>query len=285
MKSKTLNQTWKPNIWIAVILGFFLQPLIFLYLQRPILFWIYLIVGLVIHTVGTSYDIPLDIIYAAVCAIHAYLIAKNARETAYRKWYSHWWGILASCMIFFITAFVIRSFFYEPFSVGASSMSPSLSSKDVAIVQKYGYGDYGTYNLLLFDTDVSDSFEPERGEIYTFRPPYIDNNIVYVKRLIAKPGDTVDIDGDVIKINGHPLKTTLVSENNGVSIYEETSDDVTYQIKRSESEIEYPQVHLTVPEDHYFFLGDNRNFSQDSRIWGTVPSDRFVGKVVYVFGK
>ena len=162
-------------------------------------------------------------------------------------------------------------------------MSPSLEVGDVFIVKKLGFGGYGTYGLKLIDASLSDSIDLERGKMYAFFPPNLD--VPFVKRLIGKPGDRVNIKGNKVFVNDSLLKTSFVSEDHDLNFYNEVSDAQLYPIKTTEAGSPVENLVITVPEDNYFFLGDNRDNSADSRYWGTIPSTDFIGEVVYVFGK
>ncbi|WP_296405718.1 signal peptidase I [Psychrobacter sp.] len=279
------DKTRQPKVWSTVLLAIVLQPFIFLYLNRPTLFFVYLIFGVMASVADWSLylTINLSLIYLAICMCHAYLIAKNYNKMKARHWYSRWWGMLTIAGAIFIPIFLIRCFLYEPFSIPASSMSPSIEPHDTIIVKKYGYGDYGTYGITLLNKDVSNDIELQRGKVYAFHPPFTDKNIVYLGRLIAKPRDKVLIEGNQVSVNGQLLKTRFIDKDTDFRLYEEVSGDTSYNIKIIKPDVLAPKVDMTVPEDNYFFLGDNRNRSQDSRYWGTVNSSRFVGQVVYVF--
>ena len=278
-----MSETWQPKVWVAVLLGIIVQPFAFLYLNKLVLFWLYLILVSVVNLLDWRYQMHLSIIFMVICPIHAYLVAKNYKAKTTRNWYSKWWGIPAVYAVIFSTGFLIRSFFYEPFSVPAASMSPSLEVGDVFIIKKLGFGDYGTYGMKLMDTDLSDGIDLKRGKMYAFYPPNLD--IPYVKRLIGKPGDVIKIEQNNISVNGSLLKTTLISKDQEFNYYNEVSGVYSYQIKTTEAGSPIEASTTTVPEDNYFFLGDNRDNSADSRYWGTVPSTDFVGEVAYVFGK
>ncbi len=278
-----MSAIWQPKVWVAVLLGVIVQPFAFLYLNKLALFWLYLILVSIANLLDWRYQMHLGIIFMVVCPIHAYLVAKNNDAKTKRNWYSKWWGIPAIHAVIFSVVFLIRSFFYEPFSVPAASMSPSLEVGDVFIVKKLGFGGYGTYGLKLIDASLSDSIDLERGKMYAFYPPNLD--VPFVKRLIGKPGDRVNIKGNKVFVNDSLLKTSFVSEDQDFNFYNEVSDAQLYPIKTTEAGSPVENLVITVPEDNYFFLGDNRDNSADSRYWGTVPSTDFIGEVVYVFGK
>src|SRR5690606_7829840 len=108
-----------------------------------------------------------------------------------RRWFSRWWAIPAIYLSFLLPIFITRTFFYEPFSIPASSMSPSINTGDIIIVKKYGYGSYSAYGVKLFNSENASNIDFVRGNIHAFYPPHTD--VPYVKRLIGKPGDTIEI--------------------------------------------------------------------------------------------
>lgn len=121
----------------------------------------------------------------------------------------------------------------------------------------------------------------QQGEVYLFFPA--QDNSPTVGRLIAKPGDSVDLKGTSVFVNGEALKATLVSEHEGYTTYEENIDDTSYRINTPGSNSIPSDLSFVVPEEHYFFLSDNRFPSIDGRTRGTIPANRLIGKVVYVF--
>lgn len=280
---------WKPKTWIAILLGVLIQPFAFLYLNKPKLFWTYFLLTFAAAAADWYFQIMLSPAFLVICPIHAYFLAKNYHSatnshsvTNDRQWYSRWWGISGIYASVFVPIFIIRLFFYEPFLISNSSMIPTLNLGDQIIMKKFGYGGYGTYGAQLVDTGLSDSIELQRGNVYVLFPP--DKEVAFVKRLIGKPGDKIEIRGYNVSVNGSPLKTVALVEDGEFALYEETLDGTTYQVKRTLAHPFIMDINLTVPADHYFFLGDNRDNSVDSRIWGTVAKDSFVGEVIYVFG-
>ena len=122
----------------------------------------------------------------------------------------------------------------------------------------------------------------ERGEIYVFRHPK-NEDIPYVKRLIAVPGDSVAVKGSEVIVNGVSLPTSLVKETEQFKYYKQQIGKQAFYIQHTKSQRK-SDMHLQfVPPNSYFFLGDNRDNSNDSRFWGFVPSDNIIGEVVYKF--
>jgi len=277
-----LNKFWKPKPWVAVLVGVLLQPMTFLYVQKVKLFWLYFLLTSFIAIIDWYCQVYFTALFSLVCPVHAYVVAKRIEPTDSRKWYSLWWGIPLIYALIITSTFMIRSFFYEPFSIPASSMSPYLNVGDHVIVKKYGFGTYGTYGISIINGTVADDVQLVRGRVYVFYPPHKDG-IPFVKRLIGLPGDRVSIGGRSISINDEILPSVLVSVDGGVSIFEESNNGVTYQIQRSK--LTQRPFNIMVPDNQYFFLGDNRDNSSDSRRWGGVQKNRFLGEVVYVLNK
>ena len=196
-----------------------------------------------------------------------------------------------------VIAIFIRSFFFQPFYIPSSSMEPNLLVGDRLFVSKYTYG-YSKHSFpfspnifkgrILFN-------EPKKGDVIVFKTP-ADNRTDYIKRLIGLPGDTVQfIDGDLYLNDNQILKTKVKNEiqiNCGDMILE----NITFEEKISSSAV-YRAVYdkknsfqnsdkFIVPRDHYFFLGDNRDCSKDSRYLGSVGyvhKDNIVGKARIIF--
>lgn len=192
-------------------------------------------------------------------------------------------------------AVIFRSFLFEPFHIPSGSMKDSLLVGDFIFVSKYSYG-YSRYSmplgLPLFEGRIGGNREPERGDVIVFRLPR-SPSIDYIKRLIGLPGDTVQMKGGVLFLNGKAVPKERVEdfvEHNPanekqvryVPKYRETlpSGRSYYVLDEREGyEVDDTQV-FTVPAGHYFFMGDNRDNSIDSRYGddvGFVPHQNLVG--------
>jgi signal peptidase I len=221
------------------------------------------------------------LLFSIVCPVHAYFVIKRHDSSIIRQWYSRWWGIPVIYLSILIPIFVVRSFLYEPFNIPAASMSPTLNPGDYIVVKKLGYGTYGTYGFSLLNTPVSDSRRMVRGKIYVFYPPHGD--YPFVKRLIAIPGDTLRLDAERIVLNGKELEISFMYEVDSVRVYEEKLNGVAYEIQRMAYRQRLNVAEFVIPDGSYFFMGDNRDNSADSRSWGLVSTSRIIGEVVYVF--
>ena len=205
-------------------------------------------------------------------------------------------GFFKSLFLAIIFAVLIRSFLYEPFHIPSGSMKPNLLVGDYIFVSKYSYG-YSRYSfpfgLPIFKGRIlSYLSQPKRGDIAVFRLP---NNpeINYVKRIIGLPNDKIQIKEGVVFINNIPLKQIADGTYHDLSInkklqkfQEEINLNQSISILDQEKTDQDDTGIYTVPENHYFMMGDNRDNSQDSRFLqhvGYVPAENLVGKVSLVF--
>lgn len=194
-----------------------------------------------------------------------------------------------------LIALVLRVLLFQPFTIPSASMEPNLLEGDYIIVSKYSYG-YSRHSVPfsppLFDGRVMDQ-APKRGDIVVFKLPR-DGRTDYIKRLIGMPGDRIEVRGGQIILNGQPipreeLPPGLVDTGYGftreVARYRETLPDgrsyVTYDMGPDGADDN--RGPYLVPEGHYFFMGDNRDNSLDSRRSleegvGYVPAENLVGK-------
>ncbi len=196
-----------------------------------------------------------------------------------------------------IIAIIIRSFLIQPFYIPSSSMEPTLLVGDRIFVTKYSYG-YSKHSFPFSPPILKKRIvftEPERGDVVVFKTP-ADNRTDYVKRLIGLPGDRIQFIDSNLYINNNEIPKSRLSKNDKIYCGNRTIDVFTYKEKLPNSK-SHASVYLkdfpyrtsdifTVPEDHYFFLGDNRDCSKDSRFLssvGYVHKDNLVGKVQFIF--
>jgi signal peptidase I len=179
---------------------------------------------------------------------------------------------------------LVRSFLFEPFRIPSPSMMPNLVEGDLIFVSKFAYG----LRLPLTNTKVLSTGEPRRGDVVVFRLPS-DPSVHYIKRLIGLPGDHVIVRGDRLTINGAPVPLEpdgVYSGGYGFSGsklgIERLGDDHQVMFATERSSTDYDAV---VPSGHYFFMGDNRDDSQDSRFprVGFVPAENLVGRAVRIW--
>lgn len=166
------------------------------------------------------------------------------------------------------------------YAVPSASMHPTLLEGDVVIVRKWGFSQPALYGQALPGAAQVATAQLQPGKVYVFYPP--DMNVLYVKRLLALPGDVIALTEQGLVVNGETLPRELVSETQLASIYAEAAGDSRYQVQQLKQAASMPIRTFKVPAGHYFFLGDNRDNSDDSRHWGSVPAERIVGEVVAV---
>ena len=179
---------------------------------------------------------------------------------------------------------LIRSFLFEPFRIPSDSMMPTLLDGDFIFVNKYAYG----LRLPVINSKVVAVNSPQRGDVIVFRLPS-DPSTNYIKRLVGLPGDHIVVRDRQLFVNGErmPMRLDGVYQGHG-----HTGARIGFeQLGTAEHEVLYlmdrytRDYEQTVPEGHYFFMGDNRDNSRDSRFpeVGFVPERNLVGKAVRIW--
>ena len=196
-----------------------------------------------------------------------------------------------------VIAIIIRSLFLQPFYIPSSSMEPTLLVGDRLFVTKYSYG-YSKHSFPFSPPILGKRIwftEPERGDVVVFKTPS-DNRTDYIKRLIGLPGDKVQfIDSNLYVNNSEILKSrlsdkdTIFCGNRTINVYtfeELLPNNKSYRtVYLKEFPFDNSDI-FVVPDEHYFFLGDNRDCSKDSRFLssvGYVHKDNLVGKAQFIF--
>ncbi len=277
-----MNTPWKPKRWIAVLLSLFTGSFAFLYLNHLRLFWVYFFVSITVVAVDWYFHLHFSLVVTSACVIHGYLVATKYDIEQPRHWYSHWWAIPALYTVIIGPILLSRIFIFDLFSIPAASMSPNVNIGNYIVIKKHGYGDYGAFGIKIFNTGFAAGIKATPGKIYAFYPPH-QPAVAYIKRLVGKPGDQIDIKDDAISINGKPLEHKLLSEDAQYTYYEEKIGDISYKIQRTKGKPFLINQTFIVPQGHYFFLGDNRDNSYDSRLWGSVSDHSFIGELIFVF--
>jgi signal peptidase I len=194
-------------------------------------------------------------------------------------------------------ALLIRTLVIEPFFIPSSSMNNTLLEGDYIFSTKYSYG-YSKHSLLFFTPDSWSgrvfAAEPRAGDIVIFRPPHA-MHMRYIKRLIGMPGDKIQVINSIVYVNDVPLKREYLADiknSDGESFkqYKETlPNGVEYNaLQLADAEKRTAAVNNTavfnVPEGQYFFMGDNRDNSNDSRAdLGFVPFENFIAKARFIY--
>ena len=196
-----------------------------------------------------------------------------------------------------IIAIIIRSFLIQPFYIPSSSMEPTLLVGDRIFVTKYSYG-YSKHSFPfsppIFKNRIIFS-KPKRGDVVVFKTP-ADNRTDYIKRLIGLPGDTIQFIETNLYLNNNEIMKSKISKNDKIFCGNSTIDVFTFEEKLPNGKVytsvymkDFPYINsdkFIVPKDHYFFLGDNRDCSKDSRYLssvGYVHKNNLVGKAKFIF--
>jgi signal peptidase I len=167
----------------------------------------------------------------------------------YMRRYSGVVEVVKVIAIVFLSAIVIRAFIFQPFVVEGSSMEGSLHNGEYLFIEKVSYKLH----------------QPERGDVIVFKYPR-DPNYNYIKRIVALPGETLQIKQGKIYVNGDLLKEDYLGADQRTVV--DSNPDLNYEI--------------TLEDDQFFVLGDNRDHSSDSREWGPLDRRFVVGRSALV---
>ena len=200
-----------------------------------------------------------------------------------------------------LVVFVLRSFIVEPFKIPSGSMIPTLLVGDFILVNKYQFG----IRLPIVNKKIVDVANPARGDVMVFRYPE-DPSLDYIKRVVGVPGDVVTYRDKRISVNGVAAPVRRLSDYlhrermQFSSRYAENLGGVEHEILIDEDapamvpmSRAFPYsadciynsdgFECKIPPGHYFVMGDNRDNSADSRVWGFVPDENIVGKAFFIW--
>jgi signal peptidase I len=191
---------------------------------------------------------------------------------------------------------VLRSFLVEPFQIPSTSMVPTLEVGDFILVNKFTYG----IRLPVIRTKVFNINEPKHGDVMVFFPPHEDR--YFIKRVIGLPGDRIRYINNELYINDVLISTeylnteTIINESvarlsdrciafgQKYRLFNEEIDDRTHTVRKCTTPMmSVDDKKWVVPDGHYFMMGDNRDNSSDSRVWGFVPEKNIVGKAFAIW--
>jgi len=185
-----------------------------------------------------------------------------------------------------LIVFILRSFLAEPFRIPSGSMMPTLLVGDFILVNKFTYG----IRLPVINQKIIPINEPEHGDIVVFRFPK-DPSVDYIKRIIGLPGDKISYENKKLTVNGAPAGQISMGTYMGYG----QGEDMTgaEHLLENLAGIEHSilvrhdlmsaEGSFTVPEGHYFVMGDNRDNSNDSRYCGFVTEQNLVGKAFFIW--
>ncbi|HEY1288187.1 MAG TPA: signal peptidase I [Burkholderiales bacterium] len=238
------------------------------------------------------------VVTGAVWALEALWLRRARPEGEKQPW---WVEYSVSFFPVILIVFLLRSFLVEPFKIPSSSMVPTLLVGDFILVNKFTYG----IRLPVANKKVIPLHDPQRGDVMVFRYPE-DPSLDYIKRVVGVPGDRIEYRNKRLTINGNLVPEKQVDDYlskermqfskrfvetlNGVEHQILIEDDAPALMASSRS---FPYsancnyntngLACTVPPGHYFMMGDNRDNSSDSRVWGFVPDENIVGKAFFIW--
>lgn len=181
--------------------------------------------------------------------------AKGKKKSTFREY-------TEAILIALVLAFIIRSFIVQAFKIPSGSMIPTLLVGDHILVNKFIFGPQIPFTKVR----VFSFKKPERGEVVVFLEP-TERKKDFIKRVIGLPGETIQVIDRKVHINGKPL------------------EEDTYAYYASSRYVRGLDNHgpIKIPEDCYFMMGDNRENSSDSRVWGPVPFELMKGKAFMIY--
>ena len=177
------------------------------------------------------------------------------KKSVLREW-------IESIIVAFLLAMVVRAFVIQAFKIPTGSMRMTLLEGDLILVNKFIYG----ARVPFMKLQLPALRPPKRGDVIVFIYPE-DRKKDFIKRLVALPGETVEIKGGSIYINNKPAQEPIFNQ--------------VYYYNRGDFGAEGQKI--VVPKDNYFVLGDNSASSRDSRYWGFVPKDNLLGEALIIY--
>ena len=206
---------------------------------------------------------------------------------------------ILSYVYIFVGVFGFKSTFFEPNHIPSGSMLPTMAIGDFILVNKFTYGFKVPFSEWIGDPVYLTEFStPERGDIVVFEYPK-DRGTLFVKRVIGLPGDEIEVFNNRVFINGKEVQGKRIEgeeKKNYRSLYDKKkipleldffrveTGDVSHIVAHNLAQaVHLPFPKMTVPKGHLFMMGDNRDFSSDSRYWGFVPFSHIRGRALFVW--
>ena len=247
--------------------------------------------GSIVFAAFTRADLWTLAIVGLIGLVHGFRIRHLALT---RPWYRWIAGVPAiAVLLLIVLVYPVRILVLQPFNIPSSSLAPNYMVGDYVLASKWRYG-YSRHSfplgLLQFDGRVI-GHAPERGDVAVFKLP-TDTGVDYVKRVIGLPGDRIQMIHGVLQINGAPVKLEPVqlpdmfTDGGRLTFQRETLPNGRSYVIANEMDggPADDTEEYTIPEGHYFMMGDNRDNSQDSRFAdavGMVPEENLIGPIAF----
>ena len=197
-----------------------------------------------------------------------------------------------------LAVLVLRSCVVEPFRIPSESMVPTLLKGDFILVNKYTYG----LRLPVLNTKIMSNGQPQRGDVVVFRYPP-DPSVAYIKRVVGLPGDRLVYRSGQLFINGQPALLAPLPSDSAAPNYQQFEEQLGETRHRIQTRADgrwslvgfWPGIQphrepdgtvgweYQVPPGHYFMMGDNRDNSSDSRVWGPLPEENLIGRAFFIW--
>lgn len=242
------------------------------------------------------------VLTGAIWLLDKFVLRANRPVGSVDPWYVEY---AKSFFPVILLVFILRSFLVEPFKIPSGSMMPTLLAGDYILVNKFIYG----LRVPILNNTIIEMQKPKRGDVFVFHYPP-EPSIDYIKRVVGLPGDTIAYQDKQLVINGKTLDRQFKTDyqyvlnfKDGIGAERENNmtaqqlneqlGDVNHDILVHDIVNQYPLDSvgdklqngetITVPANHYFAMGDNRDNSADSRVWGFVPEHNLVGKAFFIW--
>lgn len=225
-------------------------------------------------------------IFCGIVSLVDWLMRRKHKFAEGERKYSLFVEYARSFFPVFVIVLIIRCFLFQPYRVPTGSLEPTVMPGDLIFVTQYNYG----LKIPLWDKTIIPTSKPKQGQIALFRWP-VNPGLTFVKRVIGVPGDHISYIDKVFYINGVKQTQTFVRNfteitENGTQPVKEYLEDLgglKHYIIRNPDMPSTNFKDLVVPKGMYFMVGDNRDDSDDSRYWGFVPEQFFIGRAMFVW--